>query len=284
MRGRPGRDVAQKASDLANYIAEANLDVLSLEEIGVDKPSAPWRSKQLDEVFAELKNRHQQPWEYVLFAKANYPEGTEDFVVRGQHTGLAWRTDRCTKVGEPFSIAVGENETYGIKFWERLATAIKLSFGAGKTDAVFLPIHLKSNRNDANNQKDFTQKQRYTEMQVLASQLQTLKNHFQDNDIVILGDTNMLAPEDETAAPLLESDFVDLNQSDEGTTAAWGEGYASAPFDRFFVPKSQPEFRQSKQKIHRTKTGADQEIKDFKTNLSDHYLISFTVAVGSDDD
>ncbi|MEQ1829485.1 MAG: endonuclease/exonuclease/phosphatase family protein, partial [Pirellula sp.] len=284
-RGRPGKDVTQQPSELAAYIANANLDVLALEEIGVDQRSGPWTSKQLDAVVKELNDSHHQPWQYRLFAKANYPEGTEDFVVRGQHTGIAWRSDRATLASEPFSVPVGENEAYGIKFWERRATAVKLSFGQGKTDMVFVPVHLKSNRNDVHpDDKSFTQKQRHAEIKVFAEQLQTLKKHFADEDIVVLGDTNILGPEDDTSKPLLDSGFVDLNQDDSGTTAAWGEGYSSAPFDRIFVPKTQPEFRGAVQKVYRTKNGTDDEIKDFKKRLSDHYLVSCVVQIAADDD
>jgi exonuclease III len=284
-RGRPGKDVVQSPAALADYIASANLDVLALEEIGVDKPQSPWTSSQLDAVVQALQKKHQQPWKYVLFPKTKYPDGTEDFVVRGQHLGIAWRTDRATLASEPYEVEVGENSTYGIKFWERRATAVKLSFGPGKTDMVFVPVHLKSNRNDVKpDEKDFTQKQRSVEVQVFVDRLRKLKEHFKDEDVVILGDTNMLAPEDDTSKPLLAAGFRDLNQNDEGTTAAWGEGYSSAPFDRIFVPGGQPEFAKSMQMIHRTKTGSDDEIKRFKRELSDHYLISCTVQIGNDDD
>ena len=283
-RGKPGKDVSQDPVDLANYIAEANLDVLSLEEIGVDKSSAPWNSKPLDEILKNLKEKHSQSWQYILFGKADYPSDTEDFIVRGQHIGLAWRTDRAKLVGEPFAIPTGFNDIYGIKFWERRANAVKLSFGEGKTDMVFVPVHLKSNRNDANGDATFTQKQRQAETQVFADKLQALKSHFQDQDIVLLGDTNILGPEEQTSKPLIDAGLIDLNQSNEGTTAVWGKGYSSAPFDRIFIPANQPEFSKSQQKVHKTKNGTDDEIKNFKKRFSDHYMISIAIEVAIDDD
>jgi predicted extracellular nuclease len=284
-RGRPGKDIEQNPSDLASYIADANLDVLAIEEIGVDRIAPPWTSKPFEQVIDELRVKHGQTWKYILFAKANYPDGTDDFITRGQHVGLAWRSDRARMVGEPLSISTGENETYGIKFWERRANAVKLSFGEGKTDVVFVPVHLKSNRNDANpSDKDFTQEQRKAELQVFAQQFRSIKDHFRDEDIVLLGDTNILEPENETARPLIEAGLKDLNENDQGTTAAWGQGYSSAPFDRIFVPATQFEFASSVQKIHRTKNGTDEEIKDFKKRLSDHYLVSSTIQVTNDDD
>ena len=284
-RGKPGKDVAQDPADLAGYIAQAKIDVLSLEEIGVDHDKAPWTSSHLQEILDELKSKHGQAWEYVLFAKAHYPQGTEDFVTRGQHIGLAWRSDKAKLVGSPYSVSVGASETYGIKFWERRANAVKLSFGEGKTDVVFVPVHLKSNRNDANpTDETFTQKQRQAETKTFADQLRVLKEHFKDEDIVLLGDTNILADEDETPRQLTDAGLVDLNHMDQGTTAAWGQGYSSAPFDRIFVPAHQPEFSKSVQWIHRTKNDTDEEIKDFKKRFSDHYLISCDIVLGNDDD
>ena len=285
MRGRPGKDVEQSPADLAAYIAQANLDVLALEEIGVEKNEAPFTSKPLEKTLAELKSVHGQNWQYRLFPKTEYPKTAEDFITRGQHLGIAWRSDRAKLVGEPFSIPVGENETYGNKFWERRATAVKFSFGEGKSDVVFVPIHLKSNRNDANpSDAKFTQKQREAEVRVFATQLNKLKEKFNDEDIVLLGDTNFLAAEDETPEILVQSGFKDLNSSDQGTTAAWGAGYTSAPFDRIFVPSNQPEFKSSVQMIHKTKNGSDSEIRDYKKRHSDHYLVSCVIEVGNDDD
>ncbi len=285
MRGKPGKDVEQSPADLAAYIAQAKLDVLSLEEIGVEKNEAPFTSKPLQLTLDELKRAHGQSWKYILFPKTDYPKDTEDFITRGQHLGIAWRTDRAKMVGEPYSIPVGENQTFGDKFWERRANAVKFSFGQGKTDVVFVPVHLKSNRNDANTSDPlFTQKQRQAEVNVFVAQLKALKEKFMDEDIVLLGDTNILAPDDETPKILVDAGFVDLNAKELGTTAAWGSGYSSAPFDRIFVPKNQPEFKNSVLKVHSTKNGTDDEIKDFKKRHSDHYLVSCVIDVGNDDD
>ena len=285
MRGKPGKDFEQSPADLATYIAEAQLDVLALEEIGVEKNEAPFTSKPLQRTMDELKNVHGQTWQYLLFPKTNYPKGTEDFITRGQHLGIAWRSDRAKMIGEPYSIPVGENQTFGDKFWERRANAVKFSFGEGKTDVVVVPVHLKSNRNDANGSDPFfTQKQRQAEVKVFVAQLKALKDKFKDDDIIFLGDTNFLAPDDETPKILVDAGFVDLNAKETGTTAAWGSGYSSAPFDRIFVPKDQPEFKSSVQKVHSTKNGTDDEIKDFKKRHSDHYLVSCVIEVGNDDD
>ncbi len=284
-RAKPGKDHPQAPKDLADYIHSSQVDVLSLEEIGVDNNVGPLKSAALQAVLDELKSEHGEEWEYVLFSKADYPEETEDFVRRGQHIGLAWRTDKATRVGEPFAIPVGASKTFGIKFWERRAHAVKLSFGPGKTDVVFVPVHMKSNRNESNpSDQKYTEKQRTAEINALVKQLQALRAHFQDDDIVVLGDTNVLANEDSTLTALLEAGFSDLNQDDRGTTAAWGEGYTSAPFDRILVPARQPEFRQSHQSIHILHDGSDEKIKEHRRKLSDHYLIWCTIEIGTDDD
>ncbi len=285
LRGKPGKDIEQSPVDLAAYIADARLDVLALEEIGVEKNSAPWTSKPLQQTLDELRAVHGQSWQYLLFPKTSYPKNTEDFITRGQHLGIAWRSDRVKLIGEPYSIPVGGNETYGDKFWERRANAVKLSFGEGMTDVVFVPVHLKSNRNEANPTDPlFTQKQRQAEVKAFVTHLGALKQQFKDEDIVLLGDTNILEPDDETPKILVDAGFMDLNQKNVGTTAAWGAGYSSAPFDRIFVPSNQPEFKGSVQKVHTTKNGSDDEIKDFKKRHSDHYLVSCVIEVGNDDD
>ncbi len=283
MRGSPSKNRAQKPSDLAERIHESGVTVLALEEIGVESPETR-RSDELDATFKVMKEKYDQDWKYILFAKTDYTgQEVEDFTLRGQHIGVAWQTSKATQVGEPFSIDVGTNATFGYKFWERRANAIKLSFGEGKTDIVVIPIHLKSNRNDNKEDKNFTRKQRAEEVRAFVAQLSNLKNQFKDEDIVLMGDFNFLADDDEGPKILKDNGFVDLNESDEGTTANWGKGYTSAPFDRIFVVKSQPEFEGAKQTIFRAGT-SDDEIKNYRKTFSDHYMVYTEIEVGKDDD
>lgn len=286
-RGRPGKDNPQSPEDLADYIHAAGVDVLALAEIGIESESPPFRSKPFDMVVQVLQDRHQESWEYVLFPKTEYPDEADDYMRRGQHVGLAWRTDRATMVGEPWSIPVGSHPEFGLKFFERRANAVKLSFGEGKTDAVFIPVHLKSNRRDDDNQDPtFTMRQREAELEAFVQFLPQLRDQFHDEDIVLLGDTNILDGQD-TGTILTQRGFVDLNQDEQGTTAVWGDGstgYRTAPFDRIFVPKDQAEFAGSQLTVHRTTNGTDEEIKQFRRKLSDHYLISSAIKVLADDD
>ncbi|MBM3964844.1 MAG: hypothetical protein FJ308_07210 [Planctomycetes bacterium] len=286
-RARPGKDNPQRPEDLAEYIHSTGVDVLALEEIGVDSDKAPWTSRELERLQRALKDQYQEVWQYVIFPKTVYPEDTEDFVKRGQHLAIAWKSEKATQVGGVFDIPVGSDETYGIKFFERRANAVKLSFGEGKTDVVFIPIHLKSNRNEDNPaDKTFTQRQRAAELKAFIAQLPTLKEHFKDEDIVLLGDTNILGDE-KTANVLADAAFLDLNRDEQGTTAVWGDGsngYRTAPFDRIFIPQSQSEFAACRFQVHRTSNGTDDEIKLFRRKLSDHYLISSVIKIQSDDD
>lgn len=283
MRGRPGKDIEQSAEDLAKWIHDSGVEVLSLEEIGVDSVDTR-RSAKLDETFKTIKEKYQQDWQYILFPKTKYTEPQEDFTIRGQYVGLAWQTKRASIVGEPFHIDVGANETFGYKFFERQANAIKLSFGEGKTDVVFIPVHLKSNRNEKQDtDPNWTKKHRTAEAKALVEKLGDLKSALKDSDIVILGDFNLLADDDEPAKALIEGGFTDLNQADEGTTANWGEGYSSAPFDRIFIPTGQPEFAQSKLTIVRGGP-SDDEIKTYRRKHSDHYLVKTTISIIGDDD
>jgi endonuclease/exonuclease/phosphatase family metal-dependent hydrolase len=286
-RGRPGKDNPQTPEDLADYIQSSGVDVLALSEIDIDSETHPLRSQHLDQVVRALQDRHQQPWEYVLFDKTNYPDEADEYMRRGQHVGMAWRTDRATIVGTPWEIPVGSHPEFGIKFFERRANAVKLSFGQEKTDVVFIPVHLKSNRRDADNQDpSYTMRQREEELKAFAKFLPELRDQFKDEDIVLLGDTNILDGQD-TGKVLTERGFVDLNGDEQGTTAVWGDGstgYRTAPFDRIFVPVNQTEFANSKLTVHRTETGSDDEIKVFRRKLSDHYLISSVIEIGSDDD
>jgi len=279
-----GKNTPQKPTTVAEYIHECKVDILALEEIGVDSLETPYKSTQLQAVMDAMKKEYDQSWEYVLFPKTEYKSDTEEWISRGQHCGVAWRTDKVTKEGDVYAVPVGANEKFGIKFFERRANAVKFSLGSGKTDLVVVPVHLKSNRaDDKEKDPNFTAKQRQAELTAFVEQLSYLKSHFKDDDIVVLGDTNIMSGETKTAEVLVAAGFVDLNASDDGTTVAWGKSkYPSAPFDRSFVPKDQPEFKVSTHKTH--KPDDVEKMKDHRRQLSDHYLVSFDLTIMNDDD
>jgi endonuclease/exonuclease/phosphatase family metal-dependent hydrolase len=279
-----GTKTPQKPSTVAKYIHDSKVDILALEEIGIESLEKPYKSKPLQAIVDALKKEYKQDWEYILFPKTDYPEDTEDFLVRGQHCGVAWRTDKVSQVGEVYALPIEKNEKFGQKFFERRANAVKFSLGSGKTDLVVIPVHLKSNRaDDKEKDPNFTAKQRQAELTSFVSHLQALKSHFKDEDIVLLGDTNIMKGETNTSEILVNAGFLDMNASDDGTTVAWGKSkYPSAPFDRVFVPRGQPEFKVKSQITH--KPDDVEKMKDHRRQLSDHYLVSVDVVVLSDDD
>ena len=109
-RARPGKDNPQRPEDLAEYIHSTGVDVLALEEIGVDADKSPWTSQELELLQRALLDKYQERWSYVIFPKTSYPEDTEDFVKRGQHLAIAWKSDKATQVGGVFDIPTGGEE------------------------------------------------------------------------------------------------------------------------------------------------------------------------------
>src|SRR5262249_10356711 len=77
---------AQKAEDLAKYIAETGVDVLALNEVAGDEGTDENpRNKTLSEVEKELRKSSGQEWLHLLFPK-------EDPKEKHQLTGVLWNT------------------------------------------------------------------------------------------------------------------------------------------------------------------------------------------------
>lgn len=182
-------------------------------------------------------------------------------------TGLAWNEKSVTREGEPFRIPF-TFPPVNTNFWDRWATAVKLRFGNSRTDVVFIPVHMK-----ANVPGNF-QTQRLVEARILVSALGSVRNHFNDRDIIILGDTNVLRRTEGAVSTFTENGFVDLNRADVGT-------HGTAPFDRAFLSRNQPEFADSSLNVFRL---SNVSIADFRTRFSDHLMIRFDIRVMSDDD
>ncbi len=278
-----GQGIAQTAVDIADYIGFANVDVLALQEISpqgaagrANSPTSP----ELDAVFAELKSRTKATWRYVLVPGRN--EGD-------QLCGIAWNTAKVNAVdgaGKLFAagqeratkLAVkGGRSGQGSGLWNRPPHAMKFSAGAGKTDFVLCVLHMK-----ADYQGDFAA-HRGEEAVALVAALPRMKQEMKDEDIVLLGDTNMTAsgsnPE-VTEKTLVAAGFVDVNAKAEQTH--WRGGAT----DRIFVPVGQREFAGHTLEImsDRWLEAKRWTAKDFKRRLSDHYMVVTTIAVGGDDD
>ena len=266
-----GLRVDQDPADLADYIFESKVDLLSVEEISDnDGVADTYTNKTLVAVCKKLGEKTNTEWSHVLMPKPTTPE--EDVM---QLCGLLWNTGKVTKIGKTFEVPVpraGPND----KVWKRHPHATKFSFGKGKTDVVMIPLHMKSNKDGAK----AGMMNREIEAALLAEKMAEVKKHFQDEDIIMLGDTNITVKTEPAIDIFKKLGFKDLNDADNSTYIT------NAPFDRFFIPKNQPEFKDSVQEVYRQDylTLRNLQAKDFVPRFSDHFMIKMKVRIMDDDD
>jgi predicted extracellular nuclease len=164
--------------------------------------------------------------------------------------------------------------------FERWTCGMKFSAGQGKTDIVVFPIHFKSNRPAF--EKQDTSLQRDAEARMLLAALADIRAKFNDDDIIILGDTNCINKREKAIEALVAGGFVDLNATDELTYVT--DTYKN-PFDRAFVPNpekpSAKEFKRTRQDVfmHPNMTAPM-----YRKHISDHRMIRITIDVMEDDD
>jgi endonuclease/exonuclease/phosphatase family metal-dependent hydrolase len=262
-RSGPARNVAQTPEDLAAYIQAAGVDILALEEIGDDNGDPDTRTNAtLTRAFERLERDTSRAWDYRLLPKKSNADTT-------QLTGVAWDRGKLEFVGEVRvpSLDVPNND---FNEWDRSAHGVKLSAGPGLTDLVVIPVHMKSNRGGVAK----TRLQRGLEANLLVAQLDFVRQHFEDDDIVILGDSNCLNKDEVAIQTFVSAGFVDLNAADTPTLFN-----GNAPFDRIFVTGGQGEFANSAMTVHKTLAPADH-----KKRLSDHYMVTTTIDVRPDED
>lgn len=280
------RTPAQKASDLASYIIASHVDVLALEEIHDDDqkkmedPGAePWKNAVLEAALPILTQATGDVWKYELTPPSEANK-------RVQLTGVLWRASRATLTRRiPLEVTGGShNNNAELTYWTRRPEAFV--FAAGKpsdkhSDFVFIPLHMKSNSDSP----AIGSAMRKIEAQQLLAALPALKAKLgNEKDFVLLGDSNINAPEQEVQE--VWADFDDLNEDDRGT---YHKGnYPPSPFDRIFTPKGQPEFTEAAQFMHGPypiagKTNKDW-LKDHLKYRSDHLLVWCDIAISSDDD
>ena len=267
-RGAGNKDVPQKPSDIADYIIRSKVDVLGLEEITRTGPGD--MNETLIKAFDIVGKRTGQVWRHVLFNKRNGD--------LNQRIGVAWNTEKARIVGNPFRIDVPADTPAGGTIWERNPHAVQFRFGAGKTDAVIIVLHQKSNRDSNPPPKT----KRREEARTLVDQLDKIRDHFDDRDIILIGDTNFLDDKEDAPTMYRNAGFRDLNAEDEGTHI--GEG--KAPFDRTFVPKNEPEFAGVDQQVFDKEYMKPKKIssKTFRRRLSDHFMVITPVKILTDDD
>ncbi|HEX2062613.1 MAG TPA: endonuclease/exonuclease/phosphatase family protein [Thermoanaerobaculia bacterium] len=266
-RGAGNAGIPQNASDLATYIIASRVDVLGLEEITRNGPDDTNRT--MTAALKLVRQKTGNTWEHVLFDK---PNGDRD-----QRIGVAWNTARARLVGDPVKIDV-PNDTQGVsELWERHPHAVKFSFGEGKTDVVLVVLHMKSNRSSV----PPPVRRRELEAGTLVAALPQVRSAMDDEDVVLIGDANVLSADEIAARIFTDADFIDLNADDEGTHVSTD----TPPFDRIFVPQDD-EFEDSIQRVFDSafRQPRQMSLKQFRRRFSDHFMIMTKVKVLEDDD
>lgn len=257
---------SQAPEALARHLALAGADIVALQEI--HDTGIGLSNKRLDRAL-KLLNQEGEEWQYRLFP--NKPPNEKQRLC-----GIAWNARKLEPVGEPLRLDITDDPNDDYAIWHRHPHAMKFQVrGDQMTDFVLIPIHMKSNRRPKGKDEFFTRRQRGLEASTLAEQLPRVQQHFgEEHDIIIAGDTNCLDVSEPGLANYRAAGLKDLNLLDFSTHTR-----GRSPFDRFFVPSSQPEFESSAQIVLRP---TDQ--RAFDEAKSDHFLILTTFDVMADDD
>jgi predicted extracellular nuclease len=297
---KAGHRKPQAPEDIASLLQQAAVDILALEEISATGQDAHGhaRNDTLDAVLAQL-NQGGARWAYTLFPKRDGARAPQD-----QWTGLAWNAAAVTPVAGPVRLDARINPARedairqrldepdaNTVVWSRWPQAMKFSAGKGLSDFVVVPIHLKSNIGGA-----ATADARAYEAELIVQGLSRLPAALRDDDVIILGDSNLLEADEPAALTLQQAGFKDCNARDIGTHLSFRKGEKRAPFDRIFVKATQPEtsgacpaegkgqgprdFKVFKPQDWQPDIGNSQ----FQQRLSDHLLVRTTLCVMKDDD
>ncbi|PVZ43785.1 hypothetical protein [Pseudomonas sp. CC120222-01a] len=282
----------QLPADIASYIQASRVDVLAMSEISVTRSSTGEAvNAQLDEAFA-LLNSQGAAWHYKLFEKHPLASRQND-----QWTGLAWNGNHVQLTGGPWSVA-GSDQQRQVELmgadWKKVPLnrtpyAVKLSAGQGKSDFLFVPLHLK-----ANGGKN-TEVQRELEVHLILKGLETVRSREGEDDVILMGDSNMLSTNEPGARLLKSKGMRDCNSSEQATWLTTDERYTDAPFDRIFLMSDQPETSGSCVMETADPSMAFDVVapgdwipglsaQAFRQRLSDHQMIRTSVCIGPDDD
>lgn len=261
---------AQRPSDIARFIIASGVDILGLEEITDDdgQPNT-YTNRTLNSVMRKIRQTTGDTWDYMLFRR--FQDGAGCKAINLQLTGVAWNTRKVKRLAFKRIPIDTSSVPEGVAVWNRPPVAVKFSLGEGKTDIVFIVVHMKSNVGDN------TETNREWEARLLMDQLSFLKSHFGDDDIVILGDTNVLGGDEAAVQKFAQSGFKDLNAADEATTTR------QESFDRIFTPIGQSEFDTSEQAVFGPGY-LNWSSNKFLRRFSDHYMVTTKVRVAADDD
>jgi endonuclease/exonuclease/phosphatase family metal-dependent hydrolase len=275
-RRGPGEGFEQKPEDLLRYIRHARVDMLAMQEVNADSPGPegfPMRYRTnsvIAKTLTELNKTPGNAWKHVLFPKMRAGDP-------GQWTGLAWNTKKVSSVGDIFQVPVSHARSKkGSNLWDRNVHAMMFTAGRDKTDFLVMVMHLK-----ANTTGDFAE-HREEEIKELLTHLPRLDKVFpKERDLVFLGDTNILAAKEPAVGAFEKAGFKDLNRADMDTHTSRGV----QPFDRVFVPRDQPEFRKSEQKVLSDFQENERlSFFEFRKRFSDHYIVVTEIQIMDDDD
>ena len=264
------RTPGQRPIAIAEHIDLSGASVIALQEIDVtdtetDDPNTPFnetkRNATLDTAFSILDAEGDTDWKYELFPNRNSGDST-------QLCGVAWDAKLIKRDRAAFPIAItGSNAT---RIWDRRPHAVKLQY-KDKTDIVLIPVHMKSNYGNASQGRRI----RKLEAEALVAGLSAVESHFDDSQIIIGGDTNILEADERSAEAFADAGYRDTNSLDVTTFIGSGRG---APFDRFFVADD-PVFIFARQYVLQA---AEPVAHD--TFLSDHQKILMSFRVKDDND
>ena len=298
---------AQAPEDIADYIQAAEVSIIALSEISATAKTADGgRNATLDAAFNIANKGNGADWRYVLFPKRQGSTLPDD-----QWTGVAWNEKVVRRVAGPWPLAASvdpakENslksripDADGTLVLNRWPHAMKFSAGAGLTDFVVVPVHMKSNRLDRKHsaevkaaaQQALVETRAY-ETELLVAGLKAMRQQLQDDDVIVLGDTNIHVASEPAVRVLTTAGFKDCNSRDFGTHIGGGR----APFDRIYLRADQPETAPSCPPRGNGSSPLDfkrvrpadwrQGTTDstFRKLLSDHMLVRVGFCVTKDDD
>ena len=256
-----GFGVARSAPELAAEIRKLDLDVLVVLEIDNTADQGARGNDVLDNTLRILNRSAEHDWTYVLYPKYGYYE-------RAQLTGAAWNRARISHTGPWYRIELGERTSHYWE-WDRHPHAIAFSRGTGRTDFVVIPIHMKAGRSKK------AVDQRRVEAHALVARLGNVRRHFNDDDIILIGDFNMVHANEAAANVYRDAGLIDLNVNDTPTHAA---GLA---LDRAYVPSN---LLFEELATFSVAAPTEATANGFRRRLSDHWPIVLEFKNRSDDD
>lgn len=252
---------------LAEHIELSGVYILALQELYITSKIG-FKNRHLRKALDLIEEHTGDHWEYETFPNRKESD-------KSQLCGIAQNSKRVTK-GETYRIPIAYKAQYEGKtlwLWDRSPHAVKFSADLNKTDIVVIPLHMKSNVGSPH----IVKRTRFEEAKTLTDKLEIVKEHMQDEDIVLIGDTNCKGGYEDAVKEFIRGGFDDLNE-DDITTFVKGD---SAPFDRIFVPRGEERkpFLYSRQYILRAANPLAHDMY-----LSDHFVIKTSIKIRHDDD